>query len=73
MTDAPKIIQHPKADSSARTVLAQAMEEATDGSVAFVILIEGDDVRILASAFKTRDICWASKILEGHALEQAMK
>lgn len=61
----------PDSSASAKVVLAFAMEEVKEGDVVFVVRLSGEDAHITSTSFQTHDICWASQILNAHAVVQA--
>lgn len=59
--------------ASAKAVVAKAMDETGPDDIIFIVRLSGDEAVIISSAFKTRDIAWASQILNGYALAEAAK
>lgn len=59
--------QLPNTEVGPKTALAKAAEVVKDKSVVFIVVINGDDLHVLTSSFKTSELCWAAKTLDGHA------
>lgn len=68
-----KIEVLPGTIAGARTVLGKMLEEVEPDDVVFCIRLSGDDAHITSTGFKTRDICWAAKILDWNAMREAGK
>lgn len=50
------VVDFPNSRSTAKQILQEALDEAKDGDIAFVVLISGDDIHALSSQFRNRDL-----------------